>query len=132
MAPWMRRGGNSAPWPRHWTHRDRDPDPSRHGADEIGLSEEAQQAAAPAEPRSAPAASSPASARPDAAMAGEERAQVAEMASESSAPLNRDEMIALAAYLRAEARGFEGGNPVEDWLAAEAEVDARLREGARA
>lgn len=35
-------------------------------------------------------------------------------------------MIAEAAYYRARARGFQGGNPGEDWLAAEAEVDRRL------
>lgn len=46
----------------------------------------------------------------------------------SSANTNdRHELIAQAAYLRAEKRGFQGGDPVEDWLAAEAEVDARLR-----
>jgi hypothetical protein len=38
-------------------------------------------------------------------------------------------MIAEAAYLRAQQRGFESGNEVEDWLAAEAEVDALLRAG---
>jgi hypothetical protein len=38
-------------------------------------------------------------------------------------------MIAEAAYLRAERRGFAGGDEREDWLAAEAEVDALLRAG---
>ena len=38
-------------------------------------------------------------------------------------------MIAEAAYLRAERRGFMPGNETEDWLAAEAEVDALLRAG---
>ncbi|HEY4214532.1 MAG TPA: DUF2934 domain-containing protein [Steroidobacteraceae bacterium] len=38
-------------------------------------------------------------------------------------------MIAEAAYLRAERRGFMPGDEVEDWLAAEAEVDALLRAG---
>ena len=41
----------------------------------------------------------------------------------------RRAMIAQAAYLRAERRGFTGGDEVEDWLAAEAEVDALLRAG---
>jgi hypothetical protein len=41
----------------------------------------------------------------------------------------RRAMIAEVAYLRAEQRGFESGNEVEDWLAAEAEVDALLRAG---
>jgi hypothetical protein len=31
-------------------------------------------------------------------------------------------MIAEAAYFRAQRRGFQGGNPVDDWLVAEAEV----------
>jgi len=39
----------------------------------------------------------------------------------------RRQMIEEAAYFRAERRGFAGGNPKEDWLEAEAEVDARLR-----
>jgi hypothetical protein len=40
--------------------------------------------------------------------------------------IDREEMIAVAAYFRAERRGFNYGDPVEDWLAAEAEVDAML------
>ncbi|MBN1239418.1 MAG: DUF2934 domain-containing protein [Gammaproteobacteria bacterium] len=40
----------------------------------------------------------------------------------------RRQMIAEAAYLRAERRGFNGGDPLNDWLEAETEVDARLRE----
>jgi hypothetical protein len=39
---------------------------------------------------------------------------------------DRESMIAEAAYFRAERRGFAGGDPVVDWLEAEAEVDARL------
>jgi Protein of unknown function (DUF2934) len=43
----------------------------------------------------------------------------------------RREMIAEAAYLRAERRGFTGGHEQEreDWLTAEAEVDALLKGG---
>ena len=41
----------------------------------------------------------------------------------------RRAMIAQAAYLRAERRGFAPGNEEEDWLAAEAEVDALLKAG---
>lgn len=41
----------------------------------------------------------------------------------------RRAMIAQAAYLRAERRGFTPGNELEDWMAAEAEVDALLRAG---
>jgi hypothetical protein len=38
----------------------------------------------------------------------------------------RNAMVREAAYLRAEARGFEPGHELEDWLAAEHEIDARL------
>jgi hypothetical protein len=41
----------------------------------------------------------------------------------------RRAMIAQAAYLRAERREFTSGGEEEDWLAAEAEVDALLRAG---
>lgn len=45
-------------------------------------------------------------------------------------PEIRYQMIAEAAYLRAEQRGFDGGDPLEDWLAAEHEVDLLLAERA--
>jgi hypothetical protein len=35
-------------------------------------------------------------------------------------------LIATEAYLRAERRNFAAGHELEDWLAAEAEVNARL------
>lgn len=38
----------------------------------------------------------------------------------------RAAMIAEAAYYRAEKRGFAGGDPVADWLSAEAEIDALI------
>lgn len=41
-------------------------------------------------------------------------------------PGQREQMIAEAAYFRAERHGF-GGDAVRDWCEAEAEVDARLR-----
>lgn len=41
----------------------------------------------------------------------------------------RREMIAEAAYYRAQKRGFTGGDPVADWVAAEAEIDALLGTG---
>jgi uncharacterized coiled-coil DUF342 family protein len=40
----------------------------------------------------------------------------------------RQQMIAEAAYFRAERRGFNGGDAVRDWCEAEAEVDTRLRQ----
>jgi hypothetical protein len=48
------------------------------------------------------------------------------------APDVRRGMIAEAAYLRAERRGFTPGSEVEDWLAAEREIDALLCGGAGA
>ena len=39
----------------------------------------------------------------------------------------RRALVAETAYLRAERRGFAPGHETEDWLAAEAEVDALLK-----
>ncbi len=41
----------------------------------------------------------------------------------------RHQMIAEAAFFISQRRGFQGGNPVADWLKAEAEIDARLLAG---
>ncbi len=46
-------------------------------------------------------------------------------------PEYRHEMIAQAAYFRAKHRGFAPGHELEDWLAAEAQVDAELTNGPR-
>ena len=43
----------------------------------------------------------------------------------------RRAMIAESAYLRAERRGFATGHEVDDWFAAEREVDALLSAGTR-
>ena len=43
----------------------------------------------------------------------------------------RQSMIQTAAYLRAEKRGFQGGNPVQDWVDAEHEIDGMLKGTAR-
>lgn len=37
--------------------------------------------------------------------------------------------IEVAAYFMAERRGFNGGSELEDWIAAEAEIDRLLAEG---
>jgi len=42
----------------------------------------------------------------------------------------RHAMIAEAAYLLAERRNFQGDSALDDWLRAEADVDARLSAGA--
>jgi hypothetical protein len=36
-------------------------------------------------------------------------------------------MVSVAAYFRAECRGFHGGDPVTDWLEAEAALITHLR-----
>jgi hypothetical protein len=46
-------------------------------------------------------------------------------------PEERQHMIAIAAYIRAEKRGFDDGDAVDDWLHAEAEIDALLRKKQR-
>jgi len=39
---------------------------------------------------------------------------------------DRFRMISEAAYYRALGRGFDGGDPVEDWLVAETEINSLL------
>lgn len=46
---------------------------------------------------------------------------------EDSAQTQR-EMVAVAAYFRAERRGFASGDPTADWLEAEAEIKQRLNQ----
>ena len=42
-------------------------------------------------------------------------------------PDERHRMIAEAAYHRAEERGFADGDPLQDWLEAEAQIEIQLR-----
>lgn len=65
---------------------------------------------------------------PDAARQGT-RASAAPAPRASISNEARYQMIAEAAYHRAERRGFEPGREVEDWLAAEQEVDRLLAAG---
>ncbi len=57
------------------------------------------------------------------------RAGDARVAGTLAGPEVRCGLIAQAAYLRAQRRGFAPGHELEDWLAAEAEVDAALAIG---
>ena len=57
------------------------------------------------------------------------RAGDARVAATLAGPEVRRGLIAQAAYLRAQRRGFAPGHELEDWLAAEAEVDAALAIG---
>ena len=45
----------------------------------------------------------------------------------SVSPEKRYKMIEAAAYLRAERRSFASGHALDDWIAAEAEIDAMLK-----
>jgi hypothetical protein len=45
---------------------------------------------------------------------------------ESVSAEERQRMIAEAAYFRAQARGFQGGDPVDDWLTAEEQINRIL------
>lgn len=44
-------------------------------------------------------------------------------------PRMREAMISESAYYRSAHRGFEPGQEVDDWLAAESEIDAALARG---
>jgi len=89
-------------------------------ASDAGSTPAAAKAKAPAKPRA------PRAPKTTAAKAGSSVLQKIEISEDV-----RRGMIAHAAYLRAERRGFTGGSDKEreDWLAAEAEVDALLRAG---
>jgi Protein of unknown function (DUF2934) len=43
-------------------------------------------------------------------------------------PEARRQLVAAEAYFLAERRGFAAGNEVQDWVAAEVAVDARLKQ----
>lgn len=49
-------------------------------------------------------------------------------AAASISPEQRHAMIAEAAYYRAQRRGFAAGRELQDWLAAEADIDRTLGE----
>jgi hypothetical protein len=49
-----------------------------------------------------------------------------EQAAPATSLQQRQQMINEAAYYIAQQRGFIGGNPVDDWLTAETEVDKQL------
>jgi hypothetical protein len=87
----------------------------------------------PAKAESASAEKSPAARKPRAPRpkrAASPKVSSGTAAIEISEDVRRG-MIAEAAYLRAERRGFTGGHEKEreDWVAAEAEVDALLKAG---
>ena len=58
---------------------------------------------------------------------GREKQTKYKLESTGITPDKRSQMIADAAYYRAEKRGFDPEGQVQDWLEAESEVDALLR-----
>jgi len=77
-------------------------------------------AAAPATAKTAPKAAGRA-AKPAAPV---KAAAPRKAASAVPTEAERDSMVRMAAYFRAQQRGFAPGNEWEDWLAAEAEISA--------
>ena len=69
----------------------------------------------------APAATKKTPAKPKSA-AAQPRAKARTDVATSLSPAERLRMIEMAAYFRAERRGFAPGHDFEDWLAAEAEI----------
>lgn len=59
----------------------------------------------------------------------ERASSAASVVSVSLSAIDRDAMIATSAYFRAQGRNFEAGHELEDWLAAESEIDAALLSG---
>ena len=90
----------------------------------------------PRKPRAKVAA--PAAAKPGpkaAAKAAKPAAPVKAAARKQAAPavptqVERAQMVRMAAYFRAQQRGFAPGNEWEDWLAAEAEISALVEPAA--
>lgn len=78
------------------------------------------------------AASAPVAA-PVAATPAAKTTKVTQKASTACAPLlsseQRSHYVSVAAFYIAERRGFTLGDPTEDWLAAEAEVDRLIASG---
>jgi Protein of unknown function (DUF2934) len=71
-------------------------------------------------------------ARPTPATAGVVDVPVTPAAVESSQPIEperRQAMICEAAYFLSERRGFDSGHELDDWLAAEGEIDRLLAAG---
>jgi Protein of unknown function (DUF2934) len=112
------------------TRRPTEPPRSPDVAKEIPNVLKADETLAPKTPRAR--AKSPTSTTPRAEPTAPRAAAKKPAASKAPAAVAVSEdvrrgMIAEGAYLRAERRGFASGHEREDWLAAEAEVDALLK-----
>jgi len=106
------------------TRRPTEPPRSPDLSKEIPNVIKADEKLAPKAPRARAKSATPRAKKPSAAA----KAPTAVAVSEDV----RRGMIAEGAYLRAERRGFAPGHEEQDWLAAEAEVDALLKARAAA
>ncbi len=91
-------------------------------------------AAAPKARAKTPAAATPKPARPkqekltlEAAVTSKPRATKKAPVIKTVAPEERYQMIAAAAYFLAERHGFSRGRALDDWIAAEKEIDSMLK-----
>ena len=60
-------------------------------------------------------------------VATRKRSAKSQTAGAKMVPEQRQQLIAQAAYFIAERRGFAPGNELEDWLQAEAEIEALIK-----
>lgn len=110
------------------TRRPTEPPRSADLSKEIPNVLKAEEKLAPKAPRVRAKSTTPRAKKPAATSTAAAKAPTAVTVSEDV----RRGMIAEGAYLRAERRGFAPGHEEQDWLAAEAEVDALLKARAAA
>ena len=103
--------------------------PTKRPAPAAATSATKAKTAAKAKPAPKPEPAARAKAAPKAAAAAKPvRARAAKKPA-GVPPEQRKHYIEMAAYYIAERRGFAPGNPLEDWVQAEAEIDRLLTQG---
>jgi hypothetical protein len=101
--------------------------PAKRSAPAKGVAKAKTAATTAVKPKPVGKVSTPKTAAPKAATAKPKRVGVKKPA--GIPPEQRRNYIEMAAYYIAERRGFAPGNPLEDWIQAEAEIDRLLAEG---
>jgi hypothetical protein len=101
--------------------------PAKRSAPEKSVAKAKTAATTTAKPKPVGKVSTSKAAAPKAATAKPKRVSVKKPA--GIPPEQRRNYIEMAAYYIAERRGFAPGNPLEDWIQAEAEIDRLLAEG---
>jgi len=82
---------------------------------------------APTQGKPGPQHAQPTRTTASAKVATRKRSAEPQPASAKIVPEQRLQLIAQAAYFIAERRGFAPGNEIEDWLQAEAEIEASIK-----